>query len=160
MKFMMNGALTIGTLDGANVEIREAVGADNFFLFGLTEDEVVAQKASYDPRTVVDSDPRLARIFEAFDSGLFNRKEPGIFDMVLQAVLALGDQWMTVADLPSFIDAQEQVASLYSKPDQWHRMSIINAANSGRFSTDRTMNDYNRDIWGLPTLTPTLQAVD
>jgi len=159
MKFMMNGALTIGTLDGANVEIREAVGSENFFLFGLTEDEVVEQKASYDPRAIVESDVRLARIFEAFDSGLFNRKEPGIFDMVLQAVLAPGDQWMTIADLPSFIDAQEQVARLYQTPDLWHRMSIINAANSGRFSTDRTMNDYNRDIWGLPTLTPTLQAV-
>ena len=160
MKFMMNGALTIGTLDGANVEIREAVGAENFFLFGLTEDEVVSQKPSYDPQAVVDSDARIARIFEAFDSGLFNRKEPGIFDMVLQAVLAKGDQWMTVADLPSFIDAQSEVARLYKTPDQWHRMSIINAANSGRFSTDRTMNDYNREIWGLPTLTPTLQAVD
>lgn len=159
MKFMMNGALTIGTLDGANVEIREAVGEENFFLFGLTEDEVEAQKSDYDPETVIAADQRVARIFEAFDSGLFNRREPGIFDMVLQAVRAHGDQWMTLADLPAFIDAQAQVSDAYTKPEHWHRMSILNSASSGRFSTDRTMAEYNRDIWKLQTLVSNLKAV-
>jgi len=161
MKFMMNGALTIGTLDGANVEIREAVGEDNFFLFGLTEEEVEARKASYKPREVIAADPRVAAIFEAFDSGMFNRREPGVFDMVLQAALAEGDQWMTLADLPSYIDAQEQVSLCYLQPGLWHKKSILNSAFSGRFSTDRTMRDYNREIWQLTPLgqEPSLRSV-
>ena len=141
------------------MEIREAVGEENFFLFGLTEDEVEAQKSDYDPETVIAADQRVARIFEAFDSGLFNRREPGIFDMVLQAVRAHGDQWMTLADLPAFIDAQAQVSDAYTKPEHWHRMSILNSASSGRFSTDRTMAEYNRDIWKLQTLVSNLKAV-
>lgn len=159
MKFMMNGALTIGTLDGANVEIREAVGAGNFFLFGLTEDEVEAAKPDYNPADVVAGDSRVAAIFEAFDKGMFNRHEPGIFDMVLQAALAPGDQWMTVADLPAFIDAQDEAAANFKDQADWQRKSIINSACSGRFSTDRTMQEYNRDIWRLTSLGPSLHSV-
>ena len=102
------------------------------------------------------SDARVAAIFEAFDSGMFNRREPGIFDMVLQAALAAGDQWMTVADLPAFIDAQELAAANFRNQEDWQRKSIINSACSGRFSTDRTMQDYNRDIWRLNSLGPAL----
>ncbi len=159
MKFMMNGALTIGTLDGANVEIRDAVGEENFFLFGLTEEEVEAKKQDYEPDTIIAADPRLAAIFAAFDQGLFNRREPGAFDMVLQAVRARGDQWMTVADLPSFIEAQELAAETFAQVQQWHRKSVLNSAYSGRFSTDRTMYEYNRDIWKLAAVTPNLRSV-
>ena len=159
MKFMMNGALTIGTLDGANVEIREAVGEENFFLFGLTEDEVEAAKPAYNPADIVASDSRVAAIFAALDSGMFNRREPGIFDMVLQAALAPGDQWMTVADLPSFIDAQDKASLNFRDQQDWQRKSILNSANSGRFSTDRTMLEYNRDIWRLNAMNSSLRAV-
>ncbi len=159
MKFMMNGALTIGTLDGANVEIREAVGEENFFLFGLTEDEVEAAKPHYNPADVVASDKRVSAIFEALNNGMFNRREPGIFDMVLQATLAPGDQWMTVADLPSFIDAQAEASRNFRNQKDWQRKSILNSANSGRFSTDRTMFEYNQDIWHLTALGSSLQAV-
>ena len=159
MKFMMNGALTIGTLDGANVEIREAVGEENFFLFGMTESEVQARRQHYNPSAVIAADPRVAAIFDAFDSGMFNRREPGIFDMVLQAALSPEDQWMTVADLPSFIDAQSRVAAAFKDQRNWQRMSVLNSAHSGRFSTDRTMQDYNRDIWRLTPVVSPLRSV-
>lgn len=159
MKFMMNGALTIGTLDGANVEIREAVGEENFFLFGMTEAEVVARRDNYDPAAVIAGDERLQELFKAIDDGLFNRHEPGIFDMVMHATLSPDDQWMTVADLPAFLDAQARVSAAYKDQANWQRMSILNCANSGRFSTDRTMMDYNRDIWHLNPMGSKLRSV-
>jgi len=152
MKFMMNGALTIGTLDGANVEIREAVGDENFFLFGLTEAEVVANKADYKPEAIINADPRLKAVFDALRSNMFNRHEPHIFDSILDAALSPDDQWMTVADMASFFDSQQAVAEAYRDEHRWTRMSIINSANSGRFSTDRTMREYNEEIWRLESL--------
>ncbi|MEM9404272.1 MAG: glycogen/starch/alpha-glucan phosphorylase [Pseudomonadota bacterium] len=152
MKFMMNGAVTIGTLDGANVEILEAVGEDNFFLFGLTVDEVQALRPGYDPRAIVDADEDFTRVLRLLDSGHFNRFEPGVLDGVLQAMLEPADPWMTAADFRPFVDAQRRAGDAWLDGQRWTRMSILNTAASGRFSTDRTMTDYNDDIWHLEPL--------
>ena len=149
MKFMMNGAITIGTLDGANVEIREAVGPDNFFLFGLTVDEIAEMRGHYDPHAIIEADEDFSRVMKLLESGQFNRFEPGVIDPVLQSIREPADQWMTAADFRSFVDAQAAAASAYADSDAWTRMSILNSASSGRFSTDRTMRDYNDDIWKL-----------
>lgn len=152
MKLMMNGAVTIGTLDGANVEIREAVGEENFFLFGLTVDEVAEVRENYNPEAIIDSDSDFKATMNLIESGHFNAFEPGIFDSILGAIKDPGDPWMTAADFRGFIDAQSAVASAYEDPDSWDRMSILNTAASGRFSTDRTMQEYNSDIWRLQPL--------
>jgi starch phosphorylase len=149
MKFMMNGAVTIGTLDGANVEILEATGEDNFFLFGLTVDEVDETRASYSPSTIIAGDPRLKRIFEAFDNGLFDGADSDGIHNVISAARSAQDPWLTVADLPDYLDTQERVEAAWSDRQRWTRMSILNTAHSARFSTDRTMRDYNEDIWHL-----------
>jgi len=149
MKFMMNGALTIGTLDGANIEIRNAVGPENFFLCGLNAEEVVATRPRYDPKSIVAANTDLAEVIEALQSGQFNLSEPGIFDPIINAILSPQDPWMTAADFASLIAAQRQAASVYQDRDQWTRMSILNTAASGRFSSDRTIKDYNNDIWRL-----------
>jgi starch phosphorylase len=153
MKFMMNGAVTIGTLDGANVEILEAVGEENFFLFGLTVEEIPAARENYDPQSIIDNDRDFRRVMRLLDNGHFNHFEPGIFDDVLAAVRDPQDPWMTAADFRGFLDAQEAVGQAYKDTQNWTRMSILNSARSGRFSTDRTMRDYNRDIWHLEKLT-------
>jgi len=149
MKFMMNGAVTIGTLDGANVEIREAVGEENFFLFGLTVDEIRERRNSYDPNAVIAEDPDFERVMGLLESGHFCRFEPGALDTVLSSIREAADPWMTAADFRSFVDAQQQADRAYRDVEGWTRMSILNSACSGRFSTDRTMRDYNRDIWQL-----------
>ncbi|MFT5044358.1 MAG: starch phosphorylase [Porticoccaceae bacterium] len=149
MKFMMNGAVTVGTLDGANVEILEAVGHDNFFLFGLTVDEVDSARSGYAPSSYIAADPRLTQIFESFDSGLFDRGEAEVIRSVIDAARSSDDPWLTVADLAAYLDAQTAVESAWADEAEWTRMSIMNTANSARFSTDRTMRDYNRDIWKL-----------
>jgi len=149
MKFMMNGAITIGTLDGANVEIREAVGADNFFLFGNTVEDIEALRGSYDPQSIIDGDKDFRRVMNLLESGHFNHFEPGIFDSIIQSIKEPADMWMTAADFRSFVDAQDEVGAAYQDEARWTRMSILNTASSGRFSTDRTMRDYNDDIWHL-----------
>lgn len=154
MKFMMNGALTIGTLDGANVEIREAVGADNFFLFGNTVEELSELRPSYDPNAIIAADKDFTRVMQLFESGHFDATEPGVHDRVLLAVRNPHDQWMTASDFKSFVDAQQRVSEVYQNNEDWSRMSILNSAASGRFSTDRTMQDYNRDIWHTDPLDP------
>jgi starch phosphorylase len=149
MKLMMNGALTIGTLDGANIEIREEVGDENFFLFGLTEEQIVARREHYDPVAIIDQDEDLQRVMNLLECGHFNQFEPGIFDNLIASVKSKHDPWMTIADFRSYIDAQKSVEAAYRDKEHWTRMSILNCANSGKFSTDRTINDYNRDIWKL-----------
>ncbi len=153
MKFMMNGAITIGTLDGANVEIREAVSSENFFLFGNTVEEIEALRGSYDPQAIIDADPDFRRVMHLLESGHFNRFEPGIFDSVIQSIKEPADPWMTAADFRSFVDAQCEAGAAYQDKTRWTRMSILNTASSGRFSTDRTMRDYNDDIWHLTPIT-------
>jgi len=150
MKFMMNGALTIGTLDGANIEIREEAGDENFFLFGLTAEEVEATRGHYDPGAIIAADEDLGRVMHLLESGHFNLFEPGIFDPIIHSIYNSNDPWLTAADFRSFVNAQQEVARAYRDTERWTRMSIINTATSGKFSSDRTILDYNRDIWHLP----------
>ena len=149
MKFMMNGAITIGTLDGANVEIRDAVGAENFFLFGLTVDEIGELRGQYDPQAIIEADDDFGRVMQLLEGGHFNRFEPGILDPIMQSIREPADLWMTAADFRSFVDAQVRASALYKDREHWTKMSILNTASSGQFSTDRTMRDYNADIWKL-----------
>ena len=149
MKFMMNGALTIGTYDGANIEIMEHVGEENFFLFGLRAEEVEALRQRYQPLSHLEHDPALREVIDLIASGHFNPLEPGIFDGILGAILSPHDPWMVLADFPSYVEAQERVAQAWQDQAGWTRMSILNTAASGFFSTDRTMREYNDDIWKL-----------
>ncbi|MEI6542501.1 MAG: glycogen/starch/alpha-glucan phosphorylase [Methylococcales bacterium] len=149
MKLMMNGAITIGTLDGANIEIREEVGDENFFLFGLTEEQIEERRGHYDPLGIISQDEDLQSVMHLLESGYFNQFEPGLFDDVIDSIKSPHDPWMTIADFRSYIDAQQRVEDAYRDQDHWTKMSIINCANSGKFSTDRTINEYNRDIWKL-----------
>jgi len=149
MKFMMNGAITIGTYDGANIEILDAVGEENFYLFGLKADEVVEQKKNYQPESIVNSDNDLKQVMHLLSCGHFNSFEQGIYDEIIGSLLNPHDPWLTLADFRSYIDAQTSVAEAYRNREKWLRMSIMNTASSGFFSTDRTMQEYNNDIWKL-----------
>jgi starch phosphorylase len=149
MKFMMNGALTIGTLDGANIEIREEVGNDNFFLFGLTEDQVENLRYRYDPVAIINQDEDLQRVINLLECGHFNQFEPGIFNGIIDSMKSPHDPWVTIADFRSYVDAQKRVEAAYQDKDHWTKMSIINCANSGKFSTDRTISEYNNELWKL-----------
>ena len=154
MKFMMNGAVTIGTLDGANIEIRDQAGADNFFLFGLTAEAVEARRHRYDPHAIIQGHPELTEVMSLLESGHFNQFEPGLFDPIIQAIRSPQDPWMTAADFPAYIQAQSAAAAAYRDAERWTRMAILNTAHSGRFSSDRTIGEYNRDIWKLPVVKP------
>ena len=152
MKFMMNGAITIGTYDGANIEIMDAVGEDNFFLFGLKADEVSALRGNYNPRGYIEADPDLAQVIALLESDHFSGIEPGLFRGVIDSMLSPNDPWITLADFRSYVDAQARVEQAWRDQEQWTRMSVRNCAASGGFSTDRTINEYNDDIWRLPRL--------
>ena len=154
MKFMLNGALTIGTLDGANIEIREEVGDENFFLFGLTAEEVEKCRQNYDPKGIIATDAHLQRVMHLLKSGHFNQFEPGIFEPLINAIENPHDPWLVAADFGDYVKAQQRVAEAYQDQEHWTRMSIMNTACGGKFSTDRTMLDYNRDIWQLPQVGP------
>jgi glycogen phosphorylase len=149
MKFMMNGAITIGTLDGANIEIRDEAGAENFFLFGLTASEVETTRHSYNPQAIIAADENLGRVMQLLESGHFNQFEAGIFEPLLATLTNPGDPWLTLADFASYVAAQDQVALAYQDQPRWTRMSILNSARSGHFSTDRTITEYNQEIWKL-----------
>jgi starch phosphorylase len=147
MKFAMNGALTIGTLDGANVEIREAVGAENFFLFGLTAAEAAATKAAgYDPRARCDADPELREAIGQIAGGLFSDGDRDVFQPLVESLLTR-DEYLLFADYRAYVDCQGRVDAAYRDQTAWTRMSILNAAHVGRFSSDRSIRDYCRDIW-------------
>ena len=156
MKLMMNGALTIGTRDGANIEILEAVGAENFFLFGLDADEVEGLRSDYDPEAIIAASTDLREVMDLVVGGHFNQFEPGIFDQLISALKSPNDPWMTVADFEAFVEAQRAAAVAYRDRDRWLRMSILNSAASGRFSSDRTIGDYNDQIWNLQPVHPNL----
>lgn len=149
MKFMMNGAITIGTLDGANVEIVDAVGEENFFLFGLRADEVEQVRQNYHPDDIIANDPDLSRVMSMLESGQFNLYEHGLFSPIVASIRNPHDQWLTAADFRSYVDAQDRVDSCFRDISLWTRMSILNTAGSGRFSSDRTIRDYAREIWKL-----------
>lgn len=152
MKFMMNGSITIGTYDGANIEIMDAVGEDNFFLFGLKAEEVKAMRGTYQPAHYVESDRDLAKVISLLESDHFCGMEPGLFQNILRDILSPNDPWMTLADFRTFVDAQSRVEQAWKDPHHWTRLSIRNCAASGMFSTDRTISEYNDDIWGLAPL--------
>ena len=152
MKLMMNGAVTIGTRDGANIEILEAVGAENFFLFGLDSEQVAMRREHYRPQAIIDADPDLREVLELIGCGHFNLFESGIFDALIASVRSREDPWMTAADFPAYVAAQREVAQAWCDPQRWTRMSILNCAASGRFSSDRTIRDYNDEIWRLEPL--------
>ncbi len=147
MKFMMNGAMTIGTLDGANIEIRDAVGADNFFLFGLTADEVQARRGHYQPDDIIAADEDLRRVMQLLESNHFSLVELGIFDHIVNAIRDPNDQWMTAADFRSYLHAQREVSATYADHSTWTRKCILNTAASGGFSSDRTISEYAKEIW-------------
>ncbi len=149
MKFMMNGALTIGTLDGANIEIREEVGEENFFLFGLTAAEVEETRKHYQPGAIIEADQDLRRVMQLLVSGHFNQFEAGIFDGIIQAIYSPQDPWLVAADFADYRRQQEQAARAFQDQQHWTEMSILNTAASGKFSTDRTMLEYNAEIWKL-----------
>ena len=154
MKFMMNGAVTIGTLDGANIEIREQVGDENFFLFGLTAAEVEQRRGHYDPNAIIARDGALQDVMNLLESGHFNQFEGGIFDAIIHTIRSPHDPWMTAADFQGYCEAQERAAAAYRDQEHWTRMSILNTAHSGFFSSDRTIGEYNRDIWHLDAVPP------
>ena len=150
MKFALNGALTIGTLDGANVEMCERIGRENFFLFGLTSPEVNALKAQgYNPWGYYQHDQGLHRVLDLLASGHFSPLEPDLFRPIVDALLKDGDRWMLCADFRSYVDTQREVARLYLDRDLWLKKSILNTASMGYFSSDRAIGEYARDIWGV-----------
>jgi starch phosphorylase len=150
MKFAMNGALTVGTLDGANIEIREAVGAENIFIFGLTAEQIeeLTLKGTYRPREYYESDPRLKRVLDELASDRFCPGEPGLFRWVRDA-LVNRDDYFLMADFGAYVDIQEQVSTEYQHPKSWTRKAILNLARIGYFSSDRAVTEYSREIWHL-----------
>jgi starch phosphorylase len=151
MKFALNGALTIGTLDGANIEIRDAVGAENFFLFGLTEPALMAWRArGYDPMQPYRDDPALMGALEAIGSGVFSPGDPGRYRSIVDRLLHQGDPYFLLADFRSYRQAQLEVDAVYRDPESWTRKCILNVAAMGRFSSDATIRGYAQGIWRVP----------
>ncbi|MDT3776724.1 glycogen/starch/alpha-glucan phosphorylase [Nitrospira sp. MA-1] len=146
MKFMMNGALTLGTRDGATIEMAEEAGEENFFLFGLTADQVAGSKGWYSPGWHYDNEAETRAALDLIFSGYFNQYEPGIFEPLRHSLLTGGDHYMHLADLTSYLEADCQICDLYSDQDGWARKAIINIAGSGKFSSDRTIAEYAADI--------------
>jgi glycogen phosphorylase len=154
MKFAMNGAITIGTLDGANVEIRDAVGHENFFLFGLTAEEVERLKAEgYTPRRIYESNLELREAIDLISSGFFSNGDRGLFYPLVDSLLTR-DDYMLLADYQAYVDCQQRVSHAYSDQNAWTRMSILNSARAGRFSSDRSIREYCRDIWKVRPIVP------
>jgi starch phosphorylase len=147
MKFMMNGALTVGTRDGATIEMAEAAGEENFFLFGLTAEQVQNSRGWYDSRWHDEHEPETHRALDLIRSGAFDRGERGVFGPIVETLLTHGDHYMHLADLGSYVKIQAQVGELYCKPDAWVRRAIVNVGHSGKFSSDRTIKEYARGIW-------------
>ena len=149
MKFMMNGALTIGTRDGATIEMAEAAGEENFFLFGLTAEEVASSRGWYNPQWHYDNEPETRAALDLIAGNHFSRNEPGVFAPVLDALLRNGDHYRHLADLKSYGETHVRLGELYADQDAWSRKAILNIAASGRFSSDRTIAEYAEGIWGV-----------
>jgi starch phosphorylase len=147
MKFMMNGALTVGTRDGATIEMAEEAGEENFFLFGLTAEQVASSRGWYNPRWHYENEPETRQALDLIFSDHFSRAEPGIFVPLREMLLERGDYYMHLADLTSYAQAQQRVSELYGNPDAWARKAILNVAASGKFSSDRTIAEYATEIW-------------
>jgi glycogen phosphorylase len=149
MKFMMNGALTLGTRDGATIEMAEEAGEENFFLFGLTAQQVADSASWYSPHWHYANDPETRTTLEMISSDYFSRNEPGTFAPIYDALLAHGDHYMHLADLKSYLDADQRLCKLYTDGDGWARKAILNIASSGKFSSDRTIAQYAAEIWNV-----------
>jgi starch phosphorylase len=147
MKFMMNGALTIGTRDGATIEMAEEAGEENFFLFGLTADQVEGSRSWYNPQWHYDNEAETRAALDLIFSDYFSRNEPGIFAPIRDALLTHGDHYMHLADLKSYLEADHRLIELYADPEAWARKAILNVASSGKFSSDRTIAQYAAEIW-------------
>jgi len=156
MKFMINGALTIGTLDGANVEMREEAGPENFFLFGLTVQEVEELKANdYRPADYIDSNDELRAVLDLIGNGTFSHGDTEVFKPLVDN-LRYDDPFLVCADFASYMECQDQVSAAWQDKDSWTRMSILNTARSGKFSSDRAIAEYCDDIWSVWPLTVTI----
>jgi starch phosphorylase len=144
----MNGALTIGTRDGATIEMAEEAGEENFFLFGLTADQVAASRSWYDPRWHYDNQPEVRAALDLIFSDHFSRNEPGVF-APLREVLLKDDHYMHLADLAAYLEADRALCDLYGDREAWVRKAILNVASSGKFSSDRTISEYAAEIWDV-----------
>lgn len=151
MKMALNGAVTIGTLDGANIEIRDEVGADNIFIFGCEASELqdMSLRHTYRPRAFYERNPRIKRIADAFLSGLFSPQEAGLFDWVFEDILSENDEHFHLADLGPYLQTHERAGAAYCDWDRWTTMSILNVARIGKFSSDCVVSAYAREIWGI-----------
>jgi starch phosphorylase len=149
MKFMMNGALTVGTRDGANIEIAEEAGEENAFMFGLTADQVLDGRGWYNPRWHYDNEPETRAALDLMFNNHFSPDEPGLFEPIRETLLERGDYYMHLADLSAYVETQEKVAALYAERKEWAQKAIHNVARSGKFSSDRTIQEYASEIWGV-----------
>ena len=149
MKYSLNGALTIGTLDGANIEIMEEVGRDNIFIFGLTAEQVTGlKKAGYQPYDYYNHNPELKQAIDMIGNGSFSAEDHNLFKPIVDTLLGL-DNYLLLADYSSYIASQDEVDALYQQPQEWARTSILNTAAMGKFSSDRTISEYAREIWNI-----------
>jgi glycogen phosphorylase len=144
---MMNGALTVGTRDGATIEMAEEAGEENMFLFGLTVEQVENSRAWYSPYWHYENEPETRAALDLIFSGHFSRNEPGVFDPLRETLLTSGDHYMHLADLTSYCQAHERLGALYADSGAWAHKAILNVASSGKFSSDRTIAEYASDIW-------------
>ena len=149
MKFMMNGALTIGTRDGATIEMADEAGEENFFLFGLTAEQVIGSRGWYNPHWHYEHEPETRQALDLILSDFFSRYEPGVFDPLRDTLLTGGDHYMHLADLRSYLEADDRLCASYANSDEWARKAILNVAGSGKFSSDRTIREYAADIWNV-----------
>jgi starch phosphorylase len=149
MKFMMNGALTVGTRDGATIEMAEEAGEENFFLFGLTAEQVAASRGRYNPQWHYENEPETQAALDLIFSDHFSRNEPGVFTPLRDMLLTNGDFYMHLADLTAYVQAHERLAVLYADPNAWAHKAILNVAGSGKFSSDRTISEYADGIWNV-----------
>ena len=147
MKFMMNGALTLGTRDGATIEMAQEAGEENFFLFGLTAQQVADSSGWYNPWWHYEHEPETRAALDLVFSDHFSRNEPGVFNELRATLLTNGDHYMHLADLKSYLDADQKLVELYANQDAWARKAILNVAASGKFSSDRTIAQYAKEIW-------------
>ncbi len=154
MKFSLNGALTIGTLDGSNIEIMEEVGPDNIFIFGMDAHEVTAlRNRGYNPREYYNRLPALRKVLDMIAEGEFSPENRDLFKPIIDNLLNQGDRYMLLADYASYVNCQDEVGQLYRDSDEWARRAILNTAGMGKFSSDRTIAEYARDIWDVKTFT-------
>ena len=155
MKFSLNGALTIGTEDGANIEIRDNVGAENMFIFGNTTPQVEAiRKAGYNPRAIYQQNPMLNETLNKIDGGFFSPSERKRYHDLFNSLVNYGDHYLLLADYASYVATQHEVDAVFRQPDEWSRRALLNVAGMGVFSSDRTILEYARTIWNTPPAQP------